>query len=1148
MRIQEFIDALERRDVVGGDLARKLRAKVAQDNHRITPDAVLKYLVKKDVITGQQAEELELSLLSVLGGGESEILNLMPLPDAEEEDEVEKLTQWSLEEEAAAVVHTGPYEPGEETPPPFAPPPAFSRSAPTADDEFFVNQESAPVDPRALDAGAKGRMSSGVYRLGGDKKKGKKRTAGGKSQWDSPLLLIGGGALVVLVVAGLALYYLLFRETADAVLTDANNLVRSGAYSQAITRYEDFVKRFSSHSDISQAKVKLEMTRLWQAVDGGGDPVEAVAVAKTTIDKIADEPAFISDGDSEEGLSEAKQDFSVLLVRLGKALVKQAEAETDPDQVAELVKQIQAVLDLSENDKFVPEKLRNVDELKAMREALVVIASRQQREGDLTAALAKMDAAVASGETAAAYKARLDLLANYPALADDAALAAKVKEVSAAEQAAVKFIAGDQSAETTWPPRAVVAELALAERRTAAGAAAGGDPVVVRIDGALYGLASGDGALLWRRFAGLGETGSPLALADGGVVAADLHGGELWRLDAKSGKLVWRLPVGGKIAGVVAAGQRLLATSDAGNMLVVDAGSGTLVGRVEFSQPIRTAPVVNDRGNRIYVVAEHSVLYTLSAENYSCVGVYYLGHAPGAVIAPPVTVLDKLIVADNLGGDACRLRVLAVDESGAVAGDAAGDRLTGRVVTPLSTAGRRIAAATTQGQLAVFDVSGAADQSALSPVARRDGQDRDEVARFGLLQQGHFWVAGRELVKLAILPTENQLTVAGIDDDFQGDAFDAPLTVAGDLVIHVRRPVGRGGAVVSATSASSGQTSWETEVAVPLAGMAAGGALQLSAITASGAAYLLDRDAMIRGVQDKASRATIAGRLAPLTEAVDLGEGRLAAGAIGGNRITLFSPVGGREVVRTIDLAGPLSCALVAWRGGFVAPTDVGQVFLFDADAGESLATPFQPELTPDRQYKWLAPAVAGEGDRSRLLLSDGAEHLHAVEFVAAPAPHLVATMTVDVGPSPLASPLAVVGEKAYAGTEDGRLAAFALPELSAQEPAELGGRVAWGPFAVGDGVLLATDAGELMMVDGDGAVRWRRTVKHGALSGKPLAEGATALVLHGEGGVSQINLAEGKEAGFVELGQPAIVGPLVLGERLVVAAPDGALLVVNRP
>jgi outer membrane protein assembly factor BamB len=1008
-----------------------------------------------------------------------------------------------------------------------------------------------PFDELGLGGSPKGQSPKGLYRLGGDKKRGGKRRKSAGKQWDSPLILFGGGALGLLVVAAVLLWFLLFREQADELLADANNLFESGSYALAIDRYGEFAEKFPSHKDASRARVQREMTRLWQSVEGAADPSASLALAKEVIAEVEDEPAFISGGEEGQELSQGKQDFGVLLARIGDSLVDRAEASSDPKQIETLIADIEATLDLSSNTKYLPEKSRNNAAFAKIGDDLGVIRTRQARDSHLAETLAKMDDAIGGGDTAKAYAARLDLLAEYPALADDAALVEKVRATSDAERARVKFVPGDVQAETAWPSRPVVAELALAERRGAAGAAASGEPLVFRVEGSLYGVRSGDGALLWRRFAGYGDTGAPVLVADGGVVASDLAGGELWRLDAATGKLVWRLPLADRVTGVTPAGDVLLATSESGKLYVVGAADGALHGSVEFSQPIRTAPGVNDRGDRIYVVAEHSIIYTLAASDFSCVGVYYLGHAAGAVAAPPVAVLNKVIVADNTGTNTCLVRVLSLDDNGAVAGEAAGDRLTGLALTPLARAARRIVATTTAGQVGVYEIGGASDATALTVVARRTGQDREPLARFALVHDGKLWLAGRELQKLTVLPTENQLTVEAMDQDFHGDVFDAPLAAAGRYVISLRRPKGRAGAIVAATDATANRTAWETELAVPLAGAPAvdSARLRATAVVASGAVYVLDRDSMVRGVQDQAARAeALIGSPPPLTTIVETGDGALAAGAAGSADLLIVRPDDPRQAVRKVSLLSPLAGALTAWQGRIVCPTEVGQVFLVDSATGAPAGTPFQPELTPGQKYRWLAAAATGEGDGAALALSDGVERLYLVRQVATPAPHLEMVQSVDVGPSPLVTPLATVGTSVIAGTQDGRLAAFALPELKPAEPVELGGRVVWGPFPAGDGALVATDAGELLLIGADAAIVWRREPEHGELAGRPLVKDGAALMIHAQGGLAQINLASGAETGYAEIGQSAVAGPVPLGERVVVAAPDGALLVVNRP
>src|SRR5262245_37901516 len=85
MKTEEFIDILEDRGLVPPRVTRQLRAKVAEGVSRITADSILKYLVKKELITRRQAKELLRTTLVVTDKTESSILGLVPLPDVDHE-------------------------------------------------------------------------------------------------------------------------------------------------------------------------------------------------------------------------------------------------------------------------------------------------------------------------------------------------------------------------------------------------------------------------------------------------------------------------------------------------------------------------------------------------------------------------------------------------------------------------------------------------------------------------------------------------------------------------------------------------------------------------------------------------------------------------------------------------------------------------------------------------------------------------------------------------------------------------------------------------------------------------------------------------------------------------------------------------------
>jgi hypothetical protein len=305
---------------------------------------------------------------------------------------------------------------------------------------------------------------------------------------------------------------------------------------------------------------------------------------------------------------------------------------------------------------------------------------------------------------------------------------------------------------------------------------------------------------------------------------------------------------------------------------------------------------------------------------------------------------------------------------------------------------------------------------------------------------------------------------------------------------------------------------------------------------------------LARRVQDQALHVTAASLKPPVfNHSLDLGGGRLALAGNGTAKIIHFRPNDPRQQLREVDLPGPLSGELTGWGSGFAAPSEVGQIFLYGADDAATLATPFQPELTPGKKYGWLPSAAIGEGAASQLVVSDGVSRVYLLRLVDQPEPHLEAAANVDVGPSPLVTRIAAVGSMCFAGNEAGKLARFNAPDLVPAEPTDVGGHIAWGPFAAADGVLLTTDANELLMVGVDGAVKWRQPLAHGNIGGRPLLLDGHVCLLHPQG-ISKVSLSDGAEAGYIEIGQSLSAGPVAFAGRVVVAAADGTLLVVNSP
>jgi hypothetical protein len=477
-------------------------------------------------------------------------------------------------------------------------------------------------------------------------------------------------------------------------------------------------------------------------------------------------------------------------------------------------------------------------------------------------------------------------------------------------------------------------------------------------------------------------------------------------------------------------------------------------------------------------------------------------------------------------------------------------RLPGLVNTPLLVQGRRLVALTSRGLVAVYEVGSGSGNEALTPIATREAESGSLLARFGFLNKGHVWVAGPQLNKLTILPTSDRLPVSNIDRDYQGDTFDHPLQTRGDLLIHVRRPAGKAGAVVAAMQMKTGRPLWETEVASSPAGPPAADpkGMQIATLSASGSAFLVDRKAMRSRVVNRAEKLKTRQKLPPFDHCLDLGQGRLVASADEGEVLLHYRPSLPRGALQAIQLAGPARGAPVVWGDGFVVPTRPGPGFLSTSEEGQQWGRPFQPPLSPGVSYDWISPAVYGSGEDAQLVLSDGVKKVYLLSRVASPQPHLTATAAADISTAPLATRIAVVGDLAVAGAADGSLAVFELPTLASKPNVNLGAVITWGPYTVGQNVVLATATEELVCLDDQAKVLWRQPFTHGPPAGQPIAGNGSAVMLWQQGGHSRIDLSGGEEGAFVPLPQPVVAGPVPFGKRLVVSAYDGTLLIVNQP
>ncbi|MBX3412736.1 MAG: protein kinase [Pirellulales bacterium] len=1064
-------------------------------------------------------------------------LELQPEPDAAAELELAPL------EEVPHTVAPKPASSEKKKPASKSPPPSTGKSAAVTPDKLATaDEELAPIGDELELISDEGALTAVVIDdadpfVKKERPTSRARTAKlkpGKSGWDSNLMMVGGGVLLALFIALGVLVWSIFRETGDQALELAENEYRSGAYTQAVHRYDLYLANYPSHTGVGLARVHRGLAQLRQATSGGGDWSKALDTAKQVLSEISREQEF----------GEASGDLASLLPAIAEGLAQQAREKQDPARVEQSREALALVA------RWVPKAMQSEQQLTNIDQLLALTTREIDREAALNKAVAEMNDAVGAGETRRAYDVRKQLLKIYPDLQSNAALVEAVTKIVEAEQAAVAYTAAEQPAETAPVESPIVASVSLARTTGAAAPGVEGQVVSALVDGAAYGLDATNGTLLWRQFVGFETRYVPTPLnADAGsdLLLVDGARRELCRVESHTGKPRWRHPLGEPlVADPVLLRDRVLVSTKSGKLIGIQLDTGSAAGSTQIPDELAVAPGIDARQRYAYLPGEHSTLYVISLADGTCAGATYVGHEPGTIRVAPVLASRYVLLVDNHRLNSSVLRVFVGNEHGLELKPVQEVPLEGHVdVAPLVRE-RWLSVITDRGAIYTFEIGTPDQPTPLTNVATTPPQEGEPLTRYFLAAGNQLFVADDRFTKYDVQAANARLSPRWVND--QHDKFLQPLRAAGNVLFHVRRKEGWPGALVSAVSSSDGKRIWETALAAPLAGgpQVDTAAASVGGMTTTGSIYSLP-SARLAGnlvASQPNQHLDLSMPIPDASRLVALANDWTAVGAADEQRVIVFQGGGGDRRPRFVSLPDTLACQPGGIAGGLLAPGKGGQVSFVPAEPGAVAIEPFQPALAAGATIGWLRPTALSE---TEALLADGSTRLYRLTVESQPAAHLAAAATVEFE-TPLVTPAAVAGSFAYAVDAKGRLLAFKLPDLAPGEPWNLGGRVAWGPYGAGDHVVLVTEDAQMHCFDSSGQNAWKAPLPHGSLTGEPAAVGDSIVLATVSGVVYRVAADTGESTGRVELGCPLASGPLSVGTNLVVAGHDGTLYVVPQP
>lgn len=963
-----------------------------------------------------------------------------------------------------------------------------------------------------------------------------------RNVWDSPLLLLAGGALGLLLIAFALLTYSLTRGSAAELLAEAEEAYRSGAYPQAMALYDRFLQRYPRNPQASLARVRRGMAAIRQVADAGQNPRLALQTARQVLPQIEQEPPF----------ADVRPELAMILPELAATFAQQAATAPQLEQKEELVALARQTLELVDNPTYLPTSLRTPREgqLAQVEDKLQLAQRAIDEEKARRQAVSAMRNAAAAGQTAAAYETYAQLLATYPALAGHRELQQAVRDVSRAEAQQVLVQSLDQAASVDEPPspsRMVV----LSHRQSVAADEDATGMLFVLADGAVYGIEASSGLVRWRRFVGHETIAQPLSWGEVGAedcLLLDQRQGQVVRLQGKSGRLVWRQPLEERPLGIAADKNRLFVTTATGRVLALEAASGHLVRQAQLPQRTGSAPVLAGAG--LCILAERATLFVLDPDSLSCRQTVFLGHRPGAVLVPPCALADLVLVGESVSDEMSLLFVVGPAAGGSLDVLGRPQRLKGRIVTPLAASGQRVGVATDRGQLVVYERD-ASESQPLRPVAELQTAPAAPQPVWVHLERNWVWTSADRPALFELRPAVDQLTRRWTGG--QEGACVGPILVHRAIVAHVRRHRGVGGVQVEALQMADGKPRWTTTLAAPPLAVDAP-AQTCFLLSCDGRLYGVERTSLAGGegasVISSAALTPPGGPLPLQPQVAASRQGRLwVATSEDGQRVVRYT-LDAPPRVSVLELPAAASAPVELWGEALAIGSRDGTLVQRSWDAAPSEQAVFLPPLTVDKVPRWSQPVVlpgqahlAVVGDTGELFLLRQRAQPRGLELVA----------QRSLG-GPVVRPWAA-GGTVVAGVVR-RPAQDVLIGLNAQgqdafPEVPLGGPVVWGPCAVDDAVLVASELEGLVCLETSGKVRWQQPLRHGPLVGPVLrSEDGHWIGFAATGTVMRWDPQDGRELARSDVGEP-LAGPAAWwGHELVVAGSDGTLhlLVPPRP
>ncbi|WP_339734422.1 PQQ-binding-like beta-propeller repeat protein [uncultured Gimesia sp.] len=894
-----------------------------------------------------------------------------PKPEVIPEEELVPDDDLDLESAAELLGETEPDKPASPAPKQF-----LSRSSEHASDEPDESETSTRTNKNStlsLKDRIRHRSSRNAVR------------PGERQIVRSPLVLSLTGGTVLLALTALTFWFIIGRDTAKRHFDAAVQEMEAGKYAQAIQLFEHFQENYNKSDYADEARILLSKSFVEKEISGSTPAWNAgLEATNKFIKKHRDDANF--------------KELYPTLVDYGQRIALGAVETASRTKERELLtvsKNAESIL-----TRYSPQDAPPTETLIKIKAGYDKAEAEIMRKEVFDVAVKEIEQAIKQKNTLQAIKRRRHLLDRYPYYKNDRKMATILPQILNVEKGLIQANNEPVAAATDEYPETFPQSVTLAlHTQSRSNEVSDGRNIFALANGSCFGIDSVTGDPIWRRPVGLDVPFAPITFSGNkpSLLLYDTRHQELLCVTQKDGKLVWRQKMPAPPSGKPLIHQGLIIVScNSGDLLNIDLLTGNINSQLKFAQPLVGAPGLVYGEQAVAVAGYESVVYMVSLRPFECRKVTSLGHRPGTVKIPIISMGKLLLVCENDRADSALLHVLDGNGENASLSELEQFRIKGHVQSMPVLRGKQLFFPTVPERITAFTVTDEEGKRKLSEIASYQLQDPLSCQSYlSAGSGGQLWMSSSALRKFTLLNTGIKMDKKKIADGLGAQ----PMQLIGNNLYLARRLLSSNSVIFTIANRDDMTSTWKSILGTDILATYPYGEKQtdgLLCITSDGDVFRLRNNDFVPDatsfIEKTITQLKLPEGLSTPPQTTQFANGKIAV-YCGSPEPTLWILNSFGQLEQTIELKTPLDTMPVLLGDGIALPFEK-RIAVFRKGRGINTVQEFAlPEnIAKNAKWKQLIPVSQ---DQCIAITTSG--QMISLQYRTTPVRHLAVLSIADL-------------------------------------------------------------------------------------------------------------------------------------------------------